>query len=367
MLRRDSLGMELVRDTEPLEVRYAATYRLHACRQPWRVLLTRETDPMPPPWVVFPLLCSVLRPSHQILHEDAELLVTCKPPDLRAHPIHRFQGGSMLNRAAGHAHRTSPGSPIPAVVHRLDQDTSGVMLFAKDRSLAGAISEQFAKKTVQKEYLAICLGTPQAVHFTVDAPIARHPVHAPARMLAIGGKAARTKCTVIAYRPPSGDRPGAALMRAAPETGRTHQIRLHLAAAGAPIVLDPFYLGPSLEVACGAHWPLAMTRQALHAASLSLRHPVSGQQLFFEAPLPEDMKHLGKCLGLLDESGAVKTDGSVLTSRGDGAADLAAALGGALQASLVFESGNCVPIQYRDDVGDALPILSGDNEEDSDE
>ena len=94
---------------------------------------------------------------------------------------------------------------------------------------------------------------------------------------------------------------------------------------------------------------------------------MSGQQLFFEAPLPEDMKHLGKCLGLLDESGAVKTDGSVLTSRGDGAADLAAALGGALQASLVFESGNCVPIQYRDDVGDALPILSGDNEEDSDE
>ena len=321
MLRRDSLGMELVRDTEPLEV----------------------------------------------LHEDGELLVTCKPPDLRAHPIHRFQGGSMLNRAAGHAHRTAPGSPIPAVVHRLDQDTSGVMLFVKDRSLAGAISEQFAKKTVQKEYVAICLGMPQAAHVTVDAPIARHPVHAPARMLAVGGKAARTRCSVLAYRPPVGDFPGAALMKAAPETGRTHQIRLHLAAAGVPIVLDPFYLGPSLAAACGPHWPLAMTRQALHAASLALRHPVSGQQLRFEAPLPADMAHLGSCLGLLDETGAIRSDGSVLTSRGDGAEALAAALGGAAQASLVFESGNCVPIAYRDDPGDAPVILSGEDEEDSDE
>jgi 23S rRNA pseudouridine1911/1915/1917 synthase len=279
----------------------------------------------------------------------------------------------MLNRAAGHAHRTAPGSPVPAVVHRLDQDTSGVMMFVKDRRLAGAIAEQFARKTVAKEYLALCVGTPAAVHFTVDAPIARHPVHAPARMLALGGKSARTRCSVVAYRPPSGDRPGAALMRAAPETGRTHQIRLHLAAGGVPIALDPFYFDAQLlQAACGPHcvWPLHMTRQALHAASLAVTHPVNGQRMRFEAPLPADMVALASCLGVFDpDTGAVPTDGSVLTPSDDEAA-LVAALGGRQTAELDFEQGNCVPIRYRDDPGEgvtAVELSGGEEDEEDDE
>ncbi len=241
---------------------------------------------------------------------------------------------------------------MPAVVHRLDQDTSGVMLFVKDRTLASGVSEQFAKKTVNKEYLALCIGTPPAASFSVDAPIARHPVHAPARMLALGGKPARTRCSVVAYRPASHGRPAATLMRAAPETGRTHQIRLHLAAAGLPIVLDPFY-GPSttdMQAACADGWDafaaLRMTRQALHAAGLSLAHPRTRAPLRYEAPLPADMRALGAALGLLDDAGVVRQDSAVLRG-GDDA--LAAALGGAAAASLDFEAGTCVPINYRDD------------------
>ena len=292
VLRRDSLSISLVRDAEPVEV----------------------------------------------VFESEELLVLAKPPDLRAHPVHRFEGGSLLNRAAAHV---GERCPVPCVVHRLDQDTSGVMLFVKQRQLAGAYAQQFALRTAVKEYRALCLGTPPAASFWVDAPIARHPAHAPARMLASeGGKPARTRVRVEAYRPATQDRPAACLVRCTPLTGRTHQIRLHLAGAGLPIVLDPFY-GPSAEetaaaVGPGGGLPTGMTRQALHAAALQLRHHSSGEVMSFEAALPADMCELAVALGL-SGGGAVVGEEALGEALGVGGMELS------------WEGGTCVPVVYRDD------------------
>jgi 23S rRNA pseudouridine1911/1915/1917 synthase len=292
-LRRDSLGIDIVRDEQPVDV----------------------------------------------IFEDDELLVLSKPPDLRAHPVHRFQGGSLLNRAAAHVGALAP---VPAIVHRLDQDTSGVMLLVKHRAAAGGYAEQFARRSALKDYLAMCVGVPPAACFAVDAPIAPHPRHAPARMLAAAdGKAATTRFQVEVYRPAGSDgRPPAALLRCTPLTGRTHQIRLHAAAAGLPIALDPFY-GPSEETLraamCGAPPPDGMTRQALHAARLELARPSTGAPLRFEAPMPADMAALAEALGL-----AVDAPGAL---RGDEA--LAAALG-AGEAQLCWPH-TTLPVHYRDD------------------
>ena len=226
-------------------------------------------------------------------------------PLLRSvHPIHRFQGGSLLNRAAAHL-----AGFVPFIVHRLDQDTSGVCLLVKEHALTAPISAMFADKTVTKEYLALCLGVPPARSFTVDAPIARHPNHAPARQLAADpdGKPSRTKCAVMAYRPAAGGRPAACLVRATPLTGRTHQIRLHLAAAGLPICADTFYGPPDGDVVRAAQLPhgadlalMLLARQALHAAALAFPHPRTRAPLRFEAPLPSDMAAAAAACGLGD-------------------------------------------------------------------
>jgi RluA family pseudouridine synthase len=307
-----------------------------------------------------------------VIFEDEELLAVVKPPDLRrahslsfplwftwalltrvflfallwlfltrspfpchvtrVHPIHRFQGGSLLNRAAAHLQGV-----VPFIVHRLDQDTSGVTLLVKAHALTAPISAQFRDKTVGKEYLAICLGVPPARSFSVDAPIARHPRHAPARQLAAeDGKKARTDCSVVAFRPATAQRPAACLMRAAPQTGRTHQIRLHLAAAGLPIIADTFYGPTDDDVARAAQQEAGagaiIGRQALHAFVLALTHPRTGEALRFEAPLAEDMRAAAAALGLGEDG------------RG-GDADALAAL--PAHAELDFLKGTTVAIGHK--------------------
>ena len=319
MLRRDSLSISLVLDAEPCHV----------------------------------------------LFEDAELLVLAKPAGLRTCPVHRFEGGSLLNRAAGHVGATHP---VPCVVHRLDQDTSGVCLFAKSRATAASLAQQFRAKTVQKEYAAICLGTPPAHRFWVDAPVGLHPSHQPART--VGGafaKPARTLVSVELYRPPCGARPAACLVRARPESGRTHQIRLHLAASGLPIAMDTFY-GPTetaLSLAAAGASLAGCERQALHAAALTVRSPTSGCDVTFSAPLPEDMRSLGAALGLLcdadadaDADGAGAAEGALAGREalaavlGDGAAaGDEPSVGGVL--CLDWTKGNTVPLVYRDEPGEA--------------
>jgi 23S rRNA pseudouridine1911/1915/1917 synthase len=297
VLRRDSVKIPLVQDAEPLEARPSRAHtHMHThsafARSACAVISCLTPSPALP----------------QVIFEDDELLAVVKPPDLRVHPVHRFEGGSLLNRAARHLAGT-----LPFIVHRLDQDTSGVTLLVKDHALTAPISAAFAEKRVGKEYLAVCLGVPPARAFSVDAPIARHPRHAPARVLAAGAEAkqARTDCVVVAFRPACAGqgsdgaavaRPAACLVRALPRTGRTHQIRLHLAASGVPIIADTFYGPADADVAAAAQRgrdsPAIIGRQALHAAALCLTHPRTLEALRFEAPLAEDMRVAAAALGL---------------------------------------------------------------------
>ena len=322
-LRRASLAVELVRDEEPLDV----------------------------------------------VHEDEEFLVVNKPPNLRFHPNHRFEGNSLLSRALHHLK-----GETPYIVHRLDMDTSGVAVFVKKQSLVSDIAKQFHEKTARKTYLAVSVGVAPpgcGDNFVVDAPIGDHGIVREARTVDFSGagKEARTICDIISRNStslfdisdenvaaattpkgvstttPSADgaaMPSAisALVRVKPLTGRTHQIRVHLAHAGLPIVSDALY-GPHIRwgaqsadaaeklmwsasqlAACSSENPtqmhqltppdsrnaplpsgdwggaLSIGRQALHAYRLELVHPVSGETLAFEAKMPNDMRQVCEALGL---------------------------------------------------------------------
>lgn len=366
-----------------------------------------------------------------VLYEDEELLVVNKPPGLRFHPVHRFEGNSLLSRCIGHVRRgTGKGedAPLPHIVHRLDMDTSGVCMFVKDRALVDGFARQFRgdDARARKEYIALSVGFPpvaadaldavadgrekekegkeENTHasgssgpsalvgsaFVVDAHIGPHPTIAEARAVhpppstpaprpgdpranADRPKPARTLCVVIAAaaadpsrgerradgRVPTGGRiaaslapasvedgveasvraegdgegapsgrarrvmthpsasAAAVLVLAKPETGRTHQIRVHLQHAALPILSDPLY-GPHVVwdggAPCtgreeegraegegrGGEWggKLWLGRQALHAARLTVRHPARGDLLTFVAPLPADMRRACVALGL---------------------------------------------------------------------
>jgi 23S rRNA pseudouridine1911/1915/1917 synthase len=239
------------------------------------------------------------REALEVAGEDGEYLAVNKPAGATTAPAHRWQGGSMVNRVLGHTGRE------PFGIHRLDQNTSGLLLFAKSSEAARAAHKQFRERTVAKVYLAICVGVPAARTATVDAPIGRHPREQVARMVCPAGKPALTDFEVVA-RSPGVDlaalgAPGAlmdaaaaehlrgvSLVRCMPHTGRTHQIRVHLAHLGHPILGDEIYglTGP---------W---IGRQALHAFSLAMQHPREGRRVTFAARLHGDMQAALEQLGL---------------------------------------------------------------------
>ena len=336
-----------------------------------------------------------------VVFEDADLLVVNKPPGLRFHPTHRFEGNSLLSRCLGHVRRRAgegndnesleDDADAPRVVHRLDMDTSGVCLFVKDASLADGFARQFRGEReaapfarASKEYLALCVGRvprptrgggsavvrfegegagdaprragekerktnilekengAEETSFTVDAHVGAHASIAEARWVhpppppdphgKVGGhpradaslpKRAETECAVLCETAFEGSaRDGkdgglvAAMVRARPLTGRTHQIRVHLAHAALPILSDPLY-GPHVrwggaapaenrgdavetetetETAWGGE--LWLGRQALHAQRLTVTHPRTLERLVFDAPMPEDMWRACTALGL---------------------------------------------------------------------
>ena len=361
-----------------------------------------------------------------VVFEDADLLVVNKPPGLRFHPTHRFEGNSLLSRCLGHVRRRAgegndderleDDADAPRVVHRLDMDTSGVCLFVKDASLADGFARQFRGEReaapfarASKEYLALCVGRvprpargggsavvrfegegagdaprragekerktnilekengAEETSFTVDAHVGAHASIAEARWVhpppppdpnaKLGGhpdmdaslpKHAETVCAVLSETPfaaemrrdetekkkvpktlaenddsRSASRLVAALVRARPLTGRTHQIRVHLAHASLPILSDPLY-GPHVrwggaapaenrgdadaafggggggggetETAWGGE--LWLGRQALHAQRLTVTHPRTLEKLVFDAPMPEDMRRACEALGV---------------------------------------------------------------------
>jgi 23S rRNA pseudouridine1911/1915/1917 synthase len=210
-----------------------------------------------------------------VIHEDEELLVIDKPAGLVVHPGSGNWSGTMLNALLHHAPRTGE-LPRAGIVHRLDKDTSGLLVVAKTEAAQTALVRQLQARTVKRTYLALVRGK-VAQDGTVDAPIGRHPVQRTRMAVVPGGKPAVTHYRVR--------RRFAAhtLLECDLETGRTHQIRVHLASIGHPLEGDPVYAGKARGV---------FRRQALHAWKLAFEHPKSGKPVRFESPMPADLAAL---------------------------------------------------------------------------
>jgi len=215
-----------------------------------------------------------------VLYEDEHVVAINKPAGMVVHPAVGNRKGTLVN-AILHAypHMESRGAGERAgIVHRLDRDTSGVILVALSAAALEAIAKQFRDRTVEKEYLALVRGRVSAAG-TIDAAIGRHP-----RDRKRMSTAARRSRSAQSYYEPLERFDGVTLLLVRPRTGRTHQIRVHLAAAGWPIVADPLYGGGRVR---GAR---PMTRLALHAWRIRFDHPVSGERVTVTAPLPGDFQ-----------------------------------------------------------------------------
>lgn len=238
-----------------------------------------------------------------IVYEDPDLLVIDKPPGLVVHPGAGNRSGTLLNALLHHAPELARVARA-GIVHRLDKDTSGLLVVARSEPVRLALTRALKRRSIEREYLALVQGRVIAGG-TVDAPIGRHPRLRTRMAVVQGGRPAVTHYRV--------ERRFAAhtLLRVRLESGRTHQIRVHLAHLRHPVVGDPEYGGRALLPA-GAEARLrealrAFRRQALHATRLSLRHPASGAACVWEAPPPQDMQRL---LALLDKPESYQYEGA---------------------------------------------------------
>jgi 23S rRNA pseudouridine1911/1915/1917 synthase len=211
-----------------------------------------------------------------IVHEDAALIVVDKPAGLVVHPGSGNWEGTLLNALLHHAPELA-AVPRAGIVHRLDKDTSGLLVVARTLTAQTDLVRQLQARTVRREYLALARGD-IVRGGTVDAPIGRHPTRRTTMAVVPAGRPARTHYEIVER---FGD---ATLLRCRLETGRTHQIRVHLAALGHPLVGDPAYGSKK--------GPVPFARQALHATRLGLVHPVSGEACSWTSPLPADFAAL---------------------------------------------------------------------------
>lgn len=231
-----------------------------------------------PPEALRPLIVADDVPL-EVVWEDADLLAVNKPTGMPTQPRHRFEGGTLVNAVVQHLGLS--GEKGPGIMHRLDQDTSGVVLIGKTPEARRSLGLQFQAHTVRKEYRALVDGVPTPAEQRVELPLGPSPDDH--RRVVVGGPdalPARTDLRVLETL--AGGR--AAWMACAPVTGRTHQIRVHLAGIGHPIVADEWYGRPAPE-------ELPLERLALHAFRIQVDHPRTAQPLTLEAPLPEDLDH----------------------------------------------------------------------------
>ena len=224
-----------------------------------------------------------------VVYEDARLLVVDKPAGMTVHPGAGRLSGTLVNALLHHVRDLSGVGGVlrPGIVHRLDRGTSGLMVVAKDDEAHRALSAQFSSRSVEKEYLAIVHGVPRARQGLIEAAIGRDPVHRKKMSVrAPRGRPARSAYTVVEALD------GAALLRVRIHTGRTHQIRVHLASLGHPVAGDATYGGtrtPSSRRPAARAALDGLKRPALHAARLAFTHPATGDRLQFESPLPPDL------------------------------------------------------------------------------
>jgi 23S rRNA pseudouridine1911/1915/1917 synthase len=217
----------------------------------------------------------------RILYEDNDVLVIDKPAGLTAHPAPGHPGGTLINAILAHYPRLADMSSLrPGIVHRLDRDTSGLMVVAKNSAAQMNLVSQFKARTVQKTYLVLVKGHLTPERGAIEAPIGRNPSDRKRMAVATGGREARTEYKVVKY---IGDY---TLLEVKPETGRTHQIRVHLAAIGYPVVGDAVY---------GVKSPF-LARQFVHAYRLGFKLPFTGEYAEFTADLPPDLDRALKAI-----------------------------------------------------------------------
>jgi 23S rRNA pseudouridine1911/1915/1917 synthase len=239
-----------------------------------------------------------------IVHEDSDIIVIDKPKGLVVHPAAGHASGTLVNALIAHCGASLSGIGgvrRPGIVHRLDKDTTGLMVAAKNDAAHQSLTAQFADHgrtgAMERGYLALVWGVPNRQRGTVDAPIERHR-HAREKMaVRDGGREAVTHWEIKETFTGRDGKPVASLLACRLETGRTHQIRVHLAHIGHPLIGDSVY-GPHFKTKAGHLGPegraalAALARQALHAYLLVIEHPLTGEILHWESPLPEDLIHL---------------------------------------------------------------------------
>lgn len=211
-----------------------------------------------------------------ILYEDKDIVVINKPCGMVVHPAAGNEDHTLVNALLYHIHDLSGigGEMRPGIVHRLDKDTSGLILIAKNDRSHIVMSDQFKSRSMEKHYRALAFGRFSEESGLIDAPIARHPVDRKKMAVVSGGKPSQTEWQVIKHLN------GATYLDVHLLTGRTHQIRVHMHSIGHPLLGDKIY-APNIKT------PIHVPRLMLHAYSLEFTHPISGDRMRLEAPLPE--------------------------------------------------------------------------------
>jgi 23S rRNA pseudouridine1911/1915/1917 synthase len=250
----------------------------------------RFTLPSPPPQDAKPEDIPI-----DVVYEDDELIVVNKPAGMVVHPAHGNYTGTLVNALLHHCSRLSGlNDPEirPGIVHRLDKETSGLMVAAKNDAAHAFLARQFARRTIRREYQAIVWGTFKDREGLIEADLGRSKSDRKKMAVVEGGKPAATEYTVLERFP------YLSLVRLKLRTGRTHQIRVHLAHIHHPVFGDPTYNGRHIVAGPGSPRQKAevqklldlIHRQALHARTIGFVHPVTREEIFFDSPIPADMQ-----------------------------------------------------------------------------